>query len=308
MYKTILNEIKKYESIVIFRHENPDGDALGSSFGLKEFIKVNFPNKKVYVSNKEKATLNGIFPLGDKITKEIIKKSLIIIVDTANVSRISGIDWDKGLKIIKIDHHPNIDKYGDFQLVEPKKASTAEIITNFITLDPTFKISKNLSKYLFTGIVTDTGSFRYSSVTANTFAMVSILLRDNFKVNKIHEQLFVKTEDQTRYHGYVLTNYKVIGKVAYFIASKNIEDKFNLDYSYVSSAVWMIMGAENVKYAIYSTWDKNNQVYKVSLRSKRKAINQIAEQFGGGGHPQASGLRIKNKKEFKLVLNELKKL
>ncbi len=308
MYKEVLAEIKKSKSIVIFRHENPDGDALGSAFGLKEFINLNFPEIKVYVSNKEKATLNKIFPLGDEITKKIIKKSLVIVVDTANTLRISGDDWDKCLKIVKIDHHPNKEPFGDLQLVDPKMSSTAEIITNFITLDPKFKISKNLSKYLFTGIVTDTGSFRFSSVTANTFAMASILLRDNFKVNKVHEQLFVKSEAQTRYNGYVLENYKVASSVAYFIAPKNIEDKFHVDYGYVSSAVWMLMGAKDVKYGIYSTWDKVNKVYKVSLRSKSKPINKIAEHFNGGGHAQASGLKLKNKRQFKLVLDELKKL
>ncbi|NOQ50573.1 MAG: hypothetical protein GQ557_02810 [Mycoplasmataceae bacterium] len=307
MITKIISEIKKAKEIIIYRHVSPDGDALGSQYGLKAFINLNFPKINVYAINPEDETMNGIFPEGDKLPNKI-KNCLVIIVDTANTDRISGLKWSEGTKIIKIDHHPNTDDYGDIKLVNVKYAATAEIITEIITSDPKFKIDKLIAKYLLTGIITDTGSFRYSSVSENTLLMASRLWKTNVKSQVIYDSIYRKSLKQIKYNGFVLSNFKVKNNVAYFIAPKKIESKYDVSYSYVSSSVGMLMGPIEVKYAMYVSWDQRSSFWRISLRSKAKPVNKIAQKFGGGGHTQACGLKLKNKKDIKKIMKELLKL
>jgi phosphoesterase RecJ-like protein len=191
MFKEFKKIIEEYNSIVIYRHQMPDGDAFGSQFGLKEIILENYPEKLVYAAGKDSNYLNKkLFPTPDDITLEIIKKSLVIVVDTANIERIDG-NIEHAKYLIKIDHHPNNDKYGNLIIVDKLFASCSELITT-IANDLNFKINQLAAKYLYTGMITDTGRFMYSSVTENSMIMAGLLIGTNFKPQQIYDELYVR--------------------------------------------------------------------------------------------------------------------
>lgn len=307
MYKKLLNEIKKVESIVIFRHTNPDGDAFGSSLGLQEIIQENFPKKKVFIGSLQTTKFtNKFFPKTNKISDDIIENSLLIITDTANTERIDGPEIDYS-KSIKIDHHPNIDDYGKMFVGGDHYSSASEIITEF-AIKNKLKISNKAAKYLYIGIVTDTGRFQYESTSRKTHELTGILIEKDFDVKEIFSKMLNKSENQIKFNSKLQTNIKYEGKVAYVIMPKKLNDKYNIDYSSASSSVYLVMGAEETKYGLFASKDPETGKYRVSIRSKEKAINKIAEYFGGGGHAMASGIKLNNKKQIKEVLLKLKEL
>src|SRR5699024_11991437 len=116
--KQIIQSIKQYETIIIHRHVRPDPDAYGSQGGLKEMIKHSCPEKNVFAVGEEPDdTLHFLYRM-DNITDDTYKGALVIVCDTANTDRVSDDRFRSGDKLIKIDHHPNNDPYGDVMLVD----------------------------------------------------------------------------------------------------------------------------------------------------------------------------------------------
>src|SRR5690625_3721777 len=128
--KKIIQMIKDYETIIIHRHVRPDPDALGSQAGLKEIIKQSFPDKSAYIVGEEDPSLHFLVRM-DQISDRTYDQALVIVCDTANAARISDTRYDLGEKIIKIDHHPNVDQYGELRWVDTDASSTSEMIYDF---------------------------------------------------------------------------------------------------------------------------------------------------------------------------------
>src|SRR3982751_3649641 len=127
MKDKILQSIKEYETIIIHRHVRPDPDAYGSQGGLAEVLKASFPEKTIYTVGKEEKTLHFLRRI-DHITDDAYNGSLVIVCDTANEARIDDSRYKLGDKLIKIDHHPNVDQYGDLFWVDTNASSTSEMI------------------------------------------------------------------------------------------------------------------------------------------------------------------------------------
>lgn len=307
----IVEQINLYDNIFIYRHKSPDGDAYGSQFGLKTWIELNFKNKNVYaISIDESERLNKIFPKGisDEDKEEIIKESLVIVVDTANTKRISGNHWDKGKMIIKIDHHPQIEKYGNMEFIYDKKSSCAEIITELV-IKSKLEFNGIGSKYLATGMITDTGRFVFPGVNKETFSNFSWLIKnEDVNLSEIYNVIYYKDTKSIKFSAYVMSNYKIKGNIAYIVLKKNIENKFKLKYEQVSSSVNLLMQDYSIDYAVFLSWNSKDNIWKGSLRSREKTINEVANLFNGGGHKLACGFSLKDKKEIKDVILELEKL
>lgn len=311
MYKEFLNEINDHEIIIIYRHKKPDGDALGSQFGLKELITDNFKNKKVFIvgDNKEFSSnyLKNIFKEEfNNVTEENFKDALLIIVDTANLERIEGINSFLGIenKVVKIDHHVSSEDYGDIKIIYEKYSSTSEIISEVAEkLDWT--ISKKASKYLLTGIITDSGRFMFNSVSSNTFHQASLLMLSGAKPSNITGLLNSRDVKFSRLQGKILSNFSIDNNVASYMMPKNTHKKYGVNYDTASSMIFLLMGSKEIKYGLFSSYDSVNKIWKTSIRSKDKPINQLAEKYGGGGHKMASGIKLKNKNEFKEIKREL---
>ncbi|MDH6604125.1 phosphoesterase RecJ-like protein [Bacilli bacterium PM5-9] len=308
MYKEIANTIKKFDKIAIFRHEFADPDALGSQFALKELIQDNFENKEVYALGKNVKSLNGVlFPLMDICDDEIIKESLVIVLDTANTQRIDDKRYALGKEIIKIDHHPVVENYGKYNYIDETICATSFFIAKF-ALELELKMSEICSTYLYTGIVGDTGRFLHNNTTARVMDMSATLIRKGANLKMVYDAMYSRTINEVRLTGFILDNFKIYNDaIAYYILEEEDYKRIGVDFEKAKEYVNTLADIEGIKIWVSATWNASTGFYHVSVRSKDVTINDVAQKFGGGGHKHASGIKTSKLERFMLILDELSK-
>jgi len=204
----ILDKILEYPTIIIHMHMRPDGDCYGAGFGLKYILQESFPEKKIYIVGE---TAEYVKFLGDvdTIPDETYENALSIVVDTATRDRVADQRFSKGKYVVKIDHHLPVDEYGDFQYVDVTRPATSQIILEFyLEYSNVLRLTMEAAKALYTGIVTDTGRFKYRSVTSATFKAVASLLDFGLDITDVLSVVDIKTENQMKLQGYVLQNFQ----------------------------------------------------------------------------------------------------
>ena len=292
MKTEILAEIKQYDTIIIHRHVRPDPDAYGSQGGLAEILKASFPSKQIYTVGKEDPSLNYLRRL-DNIPDETYDEALVIVCDTANTARICDSRYVNGAKLIKIDHHPNEDPYGDLLWVDTSASSVSEMIYEFYLAgkDQGLKMNDEAARLLFAGIVGDTGRFLFQSTTEKTFAYASELMTYDFSRPQLFLDMYDVNENILRLNGYVFQHFEVLphgtGKM---IITKELMDQFQVTASEASGLVGSLDAAKSVKSWVFFIEEENE--IRVRFRSKGPVINTIARKYKGGGHPLAAGASI----------------
>ncbi len=313
-FDQLLKLIENHDKIVIMRHRMPDGDALGSQYGIAQWIKINFPNKKVYCfGDQHQDRLTKLFPTSDKlIMKEhkTLQDSLVIVTDCANAARIDNqkFDYQKLAKtIVKIDHHIHGEKYSSFDLVDEKASSACQIVTLFIKHHfPKYKVDQKMMTFLYIGLITDSGRFMFPSTSSATFQAAIFLIDNGAKRADIHKVLYTWPEKEIRLINYLQQNFEVLpGGVAYFILKPEIVKSMQLDFSNVKNFVNTLGVFENYNFWSLTTYDTDDNVWRVSLRSREIAINHIAERHGGGGHKLACATKLKTFNQVMALLDDL---
>lgn len=305
-FKTILAKIKAYDTIIIHRHMKPDPDALGSQVGLKEMITSNFPQKTVKVTGYNEPSLSWLAQMDDVSDKDY-EGALVIVVDTANRPRIDDQRYLNGNFLIKIDHHPNEDHYGDLSYVDTKASSASEIITDF-ALQNQLKLSDQAARLLYAGILGDTGRFLYPATTSKTFIIASELLKYDFDFAALARQMDSFPYKIAKLQAYVFENLEIDKNgAARIILSQKILKKFNLTDAETSAIVSSPGKIDTVQvWAIFV--EQADGHYRVRLRSKSTVINEVAKRHAGGGHPLASGANSYSLTENEDIYQELKNL
>lgn len=305
-FKTILAKIKAYDTIIIHRHMKPDPDALGSQVGLKEVITSNFPQKTVKVTGYNEPSLSWLAQMDDVSDKDY-EGALVIVVDTANRPRIDDQRYLNGNFLIKIDHHPNEDHYGDLSYVDTKASSASEIITDF-ALQNQLKLSDQAARLLYAGILGDTGRFLYPATTSKTFIIASELLKYDFDFAALARQMDSFPYKIAKLQAYVFENLEIDKNgAARIILSQKILKKFNLTDAETSAIVSSPGKIDTVQvWAIFV--EQADGHYRVRLRSKSTVINEVAKRHAGGGHPLASGANSYSLAENEAIYQELKNL
>jgi len=200
----ILDTIKEYSRIIIHRHQSPDPDALGSQGGLANILKASFPEKEVYCVGGPVNDLDYLLTM-DTLTDDMYEGALVISTDTANEPRISGPQYKLGDLLIKIDHHPDDEPYGDISWVNPKASSTSEMIYDFFYLySDDLVMTDEAARLLYAGIIGDTGRFMYPATTSHTLWVASKLTEYNFDATKINRIMDEVSEKIARLSGYVI--------------------------------------------------------------------------------------------------------
>lgn len=295
MYSKIIETIKQYDVITVFRHENPDADALGSQFGLVEIIKTTYPNKQVFALGRNSVSLSGkVFPESDEVSDEIIAKSLALIVDTANKERVDDKRYLLAKETIKIDHHPARDQYATLiNYVDTSAAATCEILTDLLMQNcDELKTTKQGYTYLYTGLVTDTGRFLFNSTTERTFNLASFLIKTGINIQNIYNNLYIRSFKEAKLTGYILDKAILTdGHVGYYFLEEQDYEHLQIPFDLAKDAVNTLSNIEEMEVWISFTKNPYEGFYHVSLRSRKIIINDIAEAFGGGGHPFASGIK-----------------
>lgn len=304
VFKAIYNEIKKYKKIYIARHIGPDPDAYGSQIGLRDSIKLTFPDKEVYAVGSTVSRFKFMGKL-DKVNKYDYDNSLLIVVDTPDNKRVDIDEFALFKKVIKIDHHPLVDKFGEIEYISETSSSASELVLNVIE-NTKLKMNKDVATALFTGIVSDTNRFLFNT-NENTFNAVSLLIKKyKLDTEKIYSQIYSKPLCEMRLMGYIASTLKVDKNgFAYIYVEDDILSSLGADNSAPSN---MINDFNNIKEILVWTFiskdDKTNQ-YRVNIRSRGPIINEIASKYNGGGHKFASGVRTTSKEDVDNLLKDL---
>ncbi|MGL5520079.1 MAG: DHH family phosphoesterase [Metamycoplasmataceae bacterium] len=310
--KAINKLIEEHETIIIFHHINPDGDCLGSQFGLKELLKTNFPQKTVLAIGNSFNVLNFMNFKHDKIpSKKIINQALAIIVDCGNLDRIQNAEIIKDNKfknILRIDHHPSSDDLPEskFLWVDPTFSSSCEQIT-LLAKTLKWEITSIAAEYLYLGLITDSGWFFYEKTSSRTHNMASLLLEeDKFDFFSLHNKLKKRNIKDIKFNSEVLKNFKTNGNVIYYIVTNEISKKLKLDAN-EKNKVNFLANIDTFPIWIFFIEDID-KTYRVRIRSNGPAINILASKYNGGGHQLASGAKVKNKREILKFVNDANKL
>ncbi|TYC48217.1 bifunctional oligoribonuclease/PAP phosphatase NrnA [Weissella muntiaci] len=299
----ILAEIKKASKIIIHRHQRPDPDAFGSQFGLAELIKTSFPEKQVYVVGKQVPSLSWMGDM-DVIEDAVYQDALVIVTDTANEPRIDDRRYDMGATVVKIDHHPNEDPYGDYNWVVEGASSTSALIFAFYKeFENELKMSNQGAAYLYAGIVGDTGRFLYAT-KSETMQVVADLMKFDFDWFEINQKQETISLEAARASAYVYDN-MVMSEAGlnYIILTNEVVANFDLGEFSTAFIVPLLGRINTVKvWIVFEQQDEG--YYRVRLRSRNTVINEIAKRHGGGGHPFASGALAKDEAEVQQIIEE----
>ena len=306
MFEQILQAIKNYSTIIIHRHSSPDGDALGSQIGLKHIIKDNFPEKQVYIVGDDAKRYSFMDDsVMDEIEDSVYEGALAIILDCGSAFLISDERYQKAAQTVRFDHHIYCEKIADLEMVDTSYESCCGLITEF-AVQSKLKLSPNSAKALFTGMVTDSGRFRYDSTTSNTFRLASELMKEDFDTNDIYSKLYADDFSHLYLRAqFILKVQFTAHKVAYIYTTKEELATYNADTFTISRGMVGVMSdIRGVDIWVNFTETEEGKVL-VEIRSSKYNINPVAVKYGGGGHAKASGATISSREEAMALLEDL---
>ena len=292
--KKIYSEIKKYDLIYIVRHIGPDPDAISSQIALRDAIKLTFPEKSVYAFGASVSKFKYIGHI-DKAIDFDYEKALVITLDIPNKARIDGLTVDKFKHVIKIDHHPIVDKYANIEWIDSKASSTCQMIIELV-FNTKLKMTKEAAEKLYIGVVSDTNRFMFSYTSFKTFDLISKLIKKtNIDFTSLYEALYLRQIKEVRFEGYIANNLKISDNgMAYIVIDEDVLNKYEVDSATAGKMINNFNYIEEVLVWAFFSVDKANDVIRGSIRSRGPIINEVASSFGGGGHIYASGVRIKD--------------
>ena len=312
--RKLFEKIEEFDRIVVYRHNKPDYDALGTQLGLVEFLKDNYPRKEIHFVGDDHVSLTGrCFRKMEVLEEEWFKKPfLAIFVDTSTFDRVGlGSEFESFKKAayqIKIDHHPNVDPYGDLQIVDTSMSAAGELVAD-ILLNSGKKVSKKCATELYKAIVGDSGRFLYDSVVPSTFETAKLLLEKGLNLSKIYADMYNQKLSDLEITAYVMKNYRVTPHgVAYYVLDDAALQKFHLPPERGKDNVNVFAHFDGIHAWCSITEDKKKGEWRVSIRSAKDSIEEVAMRHNGGGHAQASGCKIKSFSEVKDLLDDLDKL
>lgn len=308
IYKQIFKVIKKYDTIVIARHIGADPDALGSQFALKEIILKTFPNKKVYAVGNP-ASRFKFFGNNEKIDNIDTTKGLLIVLDTPDIKRIDGVSLNNFEYVIKMDHHPIIDKYANIELVDEDSCSTSQLILEFI-FNNKIEINKEIGEKLYLGIVGDTDRFLHDYTSSKTFSLVTRLLEEtNIDFTSLYKVLYQRPISEIRFEGYIYQNLILTENgVAYIKIIDRKLKEFGVDSAAAGNMINDLKFVNEIIVWVFLTEDIKSNLIRANIRSVGPYINDVATKFGGGGHKYASGVKLKTWDDSDKLINELDEL
>ena len=306
--RAILDKIKEYDRILLFRHLRIDGDCVGSTKGMKALIQATWPEKEVYIiDNEESSYLSFLGPDDEEIPDEMYAEALGIVLDTGNIKRISNQKFTLCKELVKIDHHIPLDNYGDYSWVEEEKSSCCEMVVEFYdTFKEELVMTREAAQYLYTGMVTDSGRFRFRSVSGDTMRYAGLLLDQDIDTDVLYANLYLEHYGYLKFKAEMYKRMKITENgVAYLYICKALREKHDISLEAASAAISLLDSIRGCLcwMAFIETGDEEDTI-RVRLRSRFVHINQLAEQYRGGGHACASGATVYNRREVRTLLKK----
>ena len=300
----IFEKIKAYKRIILFRHQRPDGDAVGSTKGLRQILKDSFPEKEVYLLNTDYSDYVAFLGKEDEeIDEALYADALGIVLDTATAARISNPRYRLCKELIKIDHHIPTDSYADLEWVEEERSSCCELVAEFYrTFAEDLVLSTEAATCVYAGMVTDSGRFRFRSVSGETLRLAGMLLDRGVDAEQLYANLYMKEFETLKFQSYVYQTMQITENgVAYVFIDKKTQLRFGLTFEEACACVGYM---DSIKGSLI--WlafiEGSDGSIRVRLRSRFVTVNEIAEIYGGGGHACASGATVDDKKQMRDLL------
>ncbi len=305
MFEAVLDCIKNYDTIVIHRHSRPDGDAMGSQIGMKHIILENFPNKTVYMVGDETKFFNFLpDSTMDEIDDSVYDGALAILLDFASPHLASDDRYTKAQKTARIDHHIYCETFTDVEVVDSSFESCCGMVTAF-AVESGLKINATAGKALYTGMLTDSGRFRYDSTSSRTFKLASELIETGFDTNELYRELYSDNFDNKLLKAkFTLKIQFTKNNVAYIYTTRDEVANFGgNEFSISRGMVGTMADIKGVD--IWVNFTENEEGVLCELRSSRFNINPIAVRYGGGGHQKASGACVPDRDTAMAMLGDL---
>ena len=305
MFEAVLSEILAHDTIILHRHNTPDGDAMGSQLGLLYLLRENFPQKKVYAVGDGPRFLQFMLdaPL-DTIPDETYTDALAIILDSGSESLISDNRYTLASRTARIDHHIFCGKIADVEVIDSTFESCCGMIAA-LAAEAGLRMTPDAARALYTGMITDSGRFRYDSTGPRTLRLAADLLATGFDTNQIYRNLYADSFENKRLKAEFTLKIQFTAKnVAYIYTTIDEFRALNADTFTVSRGMVGLM-ADIRGVDIWANFTETENGVLCELRSSTMNINPIAVKYGGGGHAKASGATLANREEAMAMLADL---
>jgi len=306
VFEQIIKAIKEYDKIIIHRHTNPDGDALGSQIGLKELIKDNFSGKTVYTvgdATKRYAFMDG--SVMDEIGDDAYDGALAIILDSATKELVNDKRFELAACTARIDHHIYCETFTDIEIVDTSFESCAGMIAA-LARESELSLSKRSATAIFTGMVTDSGRFRYDGTSARTFELAAYLLGAGVDTSSLYTNLYSEELASVQKRAGFVQKIQIYknSPVAYIYNTADEVKALGMDAFSVSRGMVNTM-ADIRGIDIWVNFTEDGGKVLCELRSSKYNINPVAVKYGGGGHKKASGADVADFSQAMDMLEDL---
>ena len=302
----ILQKIKEYDRIMLFRHVRNDGDCVGATKGLKRILQLTWPEKEILLIDADTAKyLEFMGPEDEPVADELYADALGIVIDTASENRISNKKYTLCKELIKIDHHIPLESYGDLMWVEEERSSACEMIVDFYaTFADELKIDSEAATYLYTGMVTDSGRFKYDGVSGDTLRNAAILLDVGVDTQTLFARLYLEAFEYLKFKAQIYQRMQITENgVAYIYIDKAMQEEFNLTLEQASACVGTLDSIRGcICWMVFIDNGDEAGTIRVRLRSRFMHINPVAEKYRGGGHACACGATVYSVEEMNALL------
>ena len=304
-FEAILNDVKAFDTIIIHRHNRPDGDAMGSQIGMKHLLKENFPEKTIYVVGDDAGYLSFMEDcLMDEIPDSAYEGALAMVLDCGSPHLVSDDRYQLAARTVRMDHHIFAGTFCDTEVIDSSYESWCGLIAHF-AMDAGLRLNKLAAKSLYTGMLTDSGRFRYDSTTAQTFRLAAFLMEQQFDTNEIFRYLYADTFESKKLKAeFLLKTQFTPNRVAYIYTTKEELDALNTSIFTISRG--MVNTMSDIKGTdIWVNFTESNEGVLCEIRSAGPNINPIAVKYGGGGHMKASGATVADRETAMQMLHDL---
>lgn len=287
-------KIRDAKIITIWGHTMPDPDCYGCQIGLRDLLRLNFPDKKVYaIGSGVPVLFDRLKPMDSDVSEGEIASSLAILVDVSCIRRVEDQRVTKAKDFLKFDHHMFNDgeEFPYLSIVDPERVSAAEIIAEWAERNSLI-INKDIAEALYIGIVTDSGDFRFHGTCPKTFETAGKLFAYGVKPYSLLSPVSTQTSESIRFRAFLIDQAKIDGQVCYVYLKKEDYESRGMSYAAASSLVNILACKKTNIFCLFTEDGKGD--IRGEIRSEYDyPVQPTARKFGGGGHMFAAGLTLK---------------
>lgn len=308
MFEQIIQEIRNHDTIILHRHSRPDGDALGSQIGLKHLLRENFPEKQIYVVGDEAGFFSFMEDcVMDQIPDSAYEGALAMILDCGAAALVSDDRYRLAARTVRIDHHIFSGAFADTEITDTGFESCCGMVVE-LALESGWKVNRLAAQSLYTGMVTDSGRFRYDCTSARTFRAAAFLMEQGIDLNVVYRDLYADDfESKKRKAEFTLKTRFTGNRVAYIYTTLEELEAMGLSTFTVSRGMVNTM-ADIKGTEIWANFTETANGVLCEIRSAGVNINPIAVKYGGGGHAKASGATVADRETAMQMLADLDRL